>query len=220
MPNILEVKCLSKTYRGSGKSVRALEGISLHVAGGEMVMIRGPSGSGKSTLLLCCGGLLAPDEGEIAVNGQNPYLLGSSPRAAFRASAVGFVFQQFHLVSYLSVLDNVLTANVSGEDSRVRDRAAQLLSHFGLGERVRHRPGELSVGERQRTALARAMLNNPALILADEPTGNLDPRNSGVIMTALREYADGGKAVLVVTHDPGATNLAHRVLHLDSGQMG
>jgi len=217
---ILQVNHLGKTYHGGGKPVRALQDVSLQVAEGEMVVVCGRSGSGKSTLLLCCGGLLAPEEGEISVGGQNPYLLGRALRAAFRARTVGFVFQQFHLIPYLSVFDNVLAAGADEKDKRLRERAVQLLDRFGMRERIRHLPGELSVGERQRAALARAMLNDPPLILADEPTGNLDPDNSQGVLAALRECAESGKGVLLVTHDPEAADFAHRILLLEHGQLG
>lgn len=219
MSTILEINNFTKTYRKSSTPVCALDNVSLKIVKGEMVIIRGPSGSGKSTLLLCCGGLLSPDNGTIALNGMNPYELRPNRRAIFRAQTVGFVFQRFHLVPYLSVLDNVLVAAVNKVDKRVRVHAMQLLKHFGMDARIGHKPGELSVGECQRTALARAMLNNPPLLLADEPTGNLDPENSRIVLNAIREYAANGKSILMVTHDPAAAGSTDRVLHLDHGNL-
>ncbi|MBN1556224.1 MAG: ABC transporter ATP-binding protein [Phycisphaerae bacterium] len=215
---VLQVRQIGKTYRGSGKAVRALERVSLDVAAGELLVVQGPSGSGKSTLLLCCGALLAPDDGEILVEGLSPYTLNRRRRAAFRAQKVGFVFQQFHLIPYLDVLDNVLAAAVE-RNSASRERAMHLLERFGMGDRLGHVPGELSVGQRQRVALCRALLNDPPLLLADEPTGNLDTDNARVVLRALRDYAESGKAVLLVTHEEKALSLAHRTLQLKQGRL-
>jgi putative ABC transport system ATP-binding protein len=216
---ILQVRQIGKTYRGAGKTVRALEEVSLDISEGEFLAVQGPSGCGKSTLLLCCGGLLAPDDGEILVDGLEPYTLNRRRRAAFRAGKVGFVFQQFHLIPYLNVLDNVLAAAVERNAAVSRDRAMYLLERFGMRDRIGHVPGELSVGQRQRVALCRAMLNNPPLILADEPTGNLDSQNARVVFDALRDYAEIGKAVLLVTHEEEALSLAHRTLRLQQGRL-
>ncbi|HHN47301.1 MAG TPA: ABC transporter ATP-binding protein [Planctomycetes bacterium] len=215
----LQVRQVSKTYRGAGKCVQALLDVSLQVSPGELLAVHGASGSGKSTLLLCCGGLLMCDSGEIIVDGLCPYALGHRRRTAFRAEKVGFVFQQFHLIPYLNVLDNVLAASVKRNSPPSRERAMNLLEQFGMHDRLRHFPGELSVGERQRVALSRAMVNAPPLILADEPTGNLDPKNSRVVFQALRDYAESGKAVLVVTHEDVSLSLAHRTLMLDRGRL-
>lgn len=219
MSTILEVRNLTRDYRTPDKSVRALESVSLQADTGEMLIVRGPSGSGKSTLLLCCGALLSPSGGDVVLNGTNPYRYGPNRRARFRARNVGFVFQQFHLIPYMTVLGNVLTAGTEATDGTLRNRALLLLDRFGMRARIGHKPGELSVGERQRAALARAMLNDPPVLLADEPTGNLDPANARVVLDAMRAYAAGGKAVLMVTHDPRAAGPNDRVVYLDRGRL-
>jgi ABC-type lipoprotein export system ATPase subunit len=216
---LLSARSLRKTYPRAGEPVRALDDVSLEVAAGEMVIVRGPSGSGKSTLLLTCGALLAPDDGELHVADQTPYALSADGRAAFRAQHLGFVFQQFHLVPYLSVLDNVLAAALAANTPDAADRAAALLEKFGLGDRTAHLPGELSTGERQRTALARAMLNEPKLILADEPTGNLDEANAREVLRSLEIFTENGGAVLLVTHDSSILQYAHRAIRLVAGKI-
>jgi ABC-type lipoprotein export system ATPase subunit len=218
MEPILNVKDLVKTYSGSDQSVRALDGVSLELHRGEIAIVRGPSGSGKSTLLFCCGILLAPDAGTVRILGEMPYTFGAKKRAQFRSQQLGFVFQRFHLLPYLNVLDNVLTA-AAQTNATIRHRAEALLERLGMTDRLRHCPGELSVGERQRTALARAMLNNPPLLLADEPTGNLDPENSAAVLEILKEYAAQGHAVLMVTHDTQILKVSSNVFTLEKGQI-
>lgn len=216
---IINASHLSKRYIRPEGHVDALDYVSLTVNEGEFVVIRGPSGCGKTTLLLILGGLLAPDGGELAVCNQNPYAMGPNERAAFRAASIGFVFQQFHLVPYLSVRDNVLAAAMARPSDDAGKRADELIARFGLGGRGHHLPSQLSTGERQRTALARAMLNDPRLILADEPTGNLDARNGHEVLTSLAELADGRRSVVVVTHDVAVESFAHRTINLESGRL-
>jgi len=216
---MLELSNVGKTYQTGPKTVRAVENVSLSVRGGEMVCIRGPSGCGKTTLLLMCGALLRPSAGAVRVDGVDPYALAPNARSAFRAQRIGFVFQQFHLVPYLTVLQNVLTPSVPNPRPDAVARAHRLLAEFGLEPRAHHLPAELSVGERQRAALARALLNAPRLLLADEPTGNLDPANATAVLDALRNYAGQGGAVLLVTHDPGATTRASRTLTMEAGRL-
>lgn len=216
---MLELVDIQKTYNAqSHSSVAAINGISLDVGAGEFVAVQGPSGCGKSTLLLIAGGLLSPDRGSATVAGQNPYQLSSNARAAFRAKTIGFVFQQFHLVPYLSVRDNIMAPGVALAEAPPADRAAQLMSQFGIANRSSHLPGELSTGERQRAALARALFNSPRLILADEPTGNLDPENSKIVLDHLRAFANEGGAVLMVTHEESAAAAADRVERLRDGK--
>jgi ABC-type lipoprotein export system ATPase subunit len=211
MTPILDIRDLAKHYPGPTGAVAVLTGVSLQVAATEFVAVQGPSGCGKSTLLLAAGGLLRPDAGEVRINGQDPYALSPETRAAFRAAHLGFVFQQFHLVPYLSVIDNILAPTLALSQPDVRARALELMERFGLRERQQHVPDQLSVGERQRTALARALLNRPQLLLADEPTGNLDPDHAAVVFDALTEFARDGGAVLLVTHDREAAGRANRV---------
>jgi ABC-type lipoprotein export system ATPase subunit len=213
---LLQLKNICKRYERPDHSVEALVGVSLEIGEGEFVVIRGPSGCGKTTLLLTAGGLLAPDSGTVTICGRQPYALGADDRAALRATTIGFVFQQFHLVPYLSVLENVLSPTLATEIPDAANRAHELVSRFGLSERSTHLPGELSTGERQRTALARAMLTKPRLILADEPTGNLDEANARGVMDGLSAFAVEGGAVLLVTHDASPTS-AGRILHMVNG---
>jgi len=215
----LEISNVSKTYRSSKGDVLAVDDISLNVEAGQFAAVRGPSGCGKSTLLLVTGGLMAPDSGTIKIEEQNPYDLNANARARFRAENIGFVFQQFHLVPYLNVLDNVSAPAIAVDRQDVRDRAHELIAKFGLEHRIHHVPAELSSGERQRAALARALLNEPKLLLADEPTGNLDRENAEAVLEYLREFAQAGGAVLLVTHDQHAVDAADVVHSIDSGQL-
>ncbi len=203
MDEILQFAHVSKAYRHRGReTVTALRDISMRLERGEMRCVYGPSGSGKSTLLLCAGGLLRPDQGAVTVAGRNPYELTSEARSQLRARHVGFVFQQFHLLPYLNVLDNVLAPTLAGvHETDLRSRAQELIERFGLASRRDHPPSELSIGERQRVSLARALLQQPRLLLADEPTGNLDDENGKLVMNTLRDFAKAGGAVMVVTHD-------------------
>jgi ABC-type lipoprotein export system ATPase subunit len=216
---MLEVKNIMKIYHTPNKQVRALDEVSLHVDSGEFVAVEGPSGSGKSTLLLISGSLLAPDEGQILIGGQNPYALSSDERAKFRTEKIGFVFQQFHLIPYLSVLENILTPSILTMGENTHESAMRLIERFGLTERMHHVLAELSTGERQRTALARAFINSPNLILADEPTGNLDRQNAEIVIESLVEFAKSGGSVFLVTHDAFAVQYATRTLHLENGSI-
>ncbi len=211
---MLDIREISKTYTTGGKAVRVLDAMSLQVGPGEFVAVQGQSGCGKSTLLLAAGGLLRPDSGQVFVSGSDPYELSSEARADFRATHIGFVFQQFHLVPYLDVLDNVLSPSMAHNSPDARSHAMELIEHFGLTDRIGHLPGELSTGERQRTALARALLNRPKLLLADEPTGNLDADSGAIVLNYMREFAAADGAVLMVTHDSDAAGKADRVIEL------
>ena len=224
---VLQITDATKHFAagGGGENVRAIDGVSFNAAAGDFVALHGASGCGKSTLLLMAGGLLSPDSGEISIAGENPYALSPDARAAFRAAHVGFVFQQFHLIPFLDVLDNVLICELAGlngdeKDAGLRDRARALLEKFNLGHRMDHVPSKLSIGEQQRVALARALLREPKLILADEPTGNLDAENSEVILKHLSEFAASGDgAVLMVTHDDRAKDAASRSLEMAEGKI-
>ena len=218
---LLQLENVNKTYRGQQKEVCALADVSLELDAGEFVAVCGPSGCGKSTLLLTSGALLEPDSGRILLGGENPYEMSPNNRAELRSRSVGFVFQQFHLVPYLSVLDNVLAPALamSSDTSDFHARALHLIDHFGLSERAQHVPSELSSGERQRTALARALLNQPKLLLADEPTGNLDRESAEIVLGHLKEFAEQGGAVLLVTHDDRAVAYADRVIPIREGRI-
>jgi putative ABC transport system ATP-binding protein len=216
---VLTIKQLTKTYLGPNGKVQALDHVSLTIGKGEFVAVQGPSGCGKTTLLLMAGALLEPDEGWVEVDGQNPYALSAEQRARFRAAQIGFVFQQFHLVPYLSVLDNVLAPSLALQRNGARQRAEELIGLLGLSERLHHVPAELSTGERQRVALARSLLNQPKLLLADEPTGNLDAASSTAVLDQLAKFAQGGGSVLLATHDANAASRAGRIIRLKAGKL-
>ena len=216
---MLSVANLKKTYLKDGQAIHALEEVSLELTAGEFVAVKGPSGCGKTTLLLMAGGLLRPDGGRVEVDGQDPYAMTPERRAEFRAETVGFVFQRFHLIPYLSVLENVLTPSLAMDSDEACGRAQRLIEHFGLGDRIHHKPAELSTGERQRVALGRAVMNGPKLLLADEPTGNLDGENAETVLAYLAEFAESGGAVLLVTHDVRAAEYAGRFVELREGRV-
>jgi putative ABC transport system ATP-binding protein len=215
---MLALDRISKHYRTRNGIVRALDEISLEVQAGELVVCRGPSGSGKTTLLLAAGGMLHPTTGRVTAAGLEIYRLGERRRAAFRAAHVGFVFQMYHLIPYLDVLANVELARGPGRGN-ARERSLLLLEQLGLAQRICHRPAELSAGERQRVAIARAMLSEPQLILADEPTGNLDEENSEQIHRFLAAFCHQGGTVVMAAHGLGAEAYAHRVIHLRNGRL-
>ena len=197
-------------------AVTALAPFDLEVKSEEFIAIKGASGSGKTTLLLTLGGMLRPTEGTVLFDGTDLYAKSVPERADYRAQEVGFVFQMFHLVPYLGVEENVRLAARNGS---VTQRPRELLEQFGLGHRLTHTPGELSAGERQRVALARALLLKPRLLLADEPTGNLDPDNADVILAHLVAFAEAGGAVLMVTHDDRAAQHATRTILMEDGRI-
>ena len=220
MSALLQIESLSKSYPGPQGKVSAVEEVSLNLGVGEFVAVQGPSGCGKTTLLLAAGTLLQPTQGRVLINGCDPYTLSPGQRARFRAENVGFVFQQFHLVPYLDVFDNILAPTLAlRRDGSARQRAVELAEQFGLTNRLRHVPAALSTGERQRVALARALLNQPSLLLADEPTGNLDEQNGQVVLRCLADFARGGGAVLLVTHEPRVGDHVSRVVTMAGGRL-
>lgn len=219
---MLKLQDIHKTYQGRRKNVKALQGVSLDLKKESITVLQGPSGCGKTTLLLAAGGLLAPDSGTVQVGDDDVYSLDIRQRAALRASRIGFVFQQFHLTPYLSVIDNLMVPTLAlgtRDTAPARDRAKDLLEQFGLSGRVDHFPDELSTGERQRTALARAMMNRPDLILADEPTGNLDSDNAETVLGALELFTKEGGTVLIVSHDARAAARGHHVWRMADGRL-
>jgi putative ABC transport system ATP-binding protein len=216
---MLKLENVTKTYSNGKRIVSAIRDVSLSILPGELVAVQGPSGCGKSTMLLVSGALLRPTSGTVRVADCDPYQLNVNQRSKFRAQHIGFVFQQFHLIPYLNVLQNVLTADLPLPQPEPQKRATELIEQFGLADRREHLPAELSVGEKQRLALARAIFSRPRLLLADEPTGNLDPQNGRIVLEALRNYADEGAAVVIVTHDPQVTEGAQRVEQLEQGML-
>ncbi len=222
MQTLLNVHNVSKIYgQGSGRVV-AVDSVSLEVRSGEVILILGPSGSGKTTLLSILGCLLRPTEGQVAVNGSDVSLLSDAELSRFRRQEIGFVFQSFNLLNFLTAQQNVevvLGLNGIG-GAAARARAADLLGQVGLGHRLDFSPADLSGGERQRVAIARALANQPSLILADEPTGNLDSRNGRLVVDLLASRArERGRGVVIVTHDTRILDVADRVFYLVDGAL-
>ena len=221
---VLVAQGLCKTYRQPHQCVTVLQGAELRLEAGRSVAIVGRSGAGKSTLLHLLGGLDAPDAGQVWVDGRNLYALNAARRARVRAAAIGFVFQSYHLMPEMDLLENVmLPALAAGSPLNRREsrhRAVALLDQLGLSARAKHMPAELSGGEQQRAALARALMNRPRLILADEPTGNLDRRTGGQMFESLlRLVREEALALLVVTHDPEVAVQCDRCWRLDDGKL-
>ncbi|MGC8552717.1 MAG: ABC transporter ATP-binding protein [Phycisphaerae bacterium] len=228
MQSLLEITDVHKTYRIGPAVVAVLSGANLSVAEGEFVAITGASGSGKSTLLHIAGALDRADSGTVSFKGQALNRMSSGQRHFMRNRSFGFVFQLYHLLPELNVLENVMLPAMVAAPTwmalvRARPRKPQalaLLDEFGLAERLHHRPGQLSGGERQRVAIARALINEPAVLLADEPTGNLDPKTGQTILDVLlRLHKDKGQTIILVTHDPQIAALADRTVRLLDGRV-
>jgi putative ABC transport system ATP-binding protein len=218
---LITIRQLRKTFVLGRSTVHALAGVDLDIPVGSFTVLMGPSGSGKSTLLYLVGGLDRLTSGSIHINGQALETMDENALAIYRRRTVGFIFQSFNLVSSMTALENVaFPMRCSGQSSSVRrKRAIELLRQVGLEKRLYHRPTELSGGQQQRVAIARALVNNPPLILADEPTGNLDTSSGYAIMQLLSELHRSGRTVLVVTHDPRMAHFATHTLHLLDGRI-
>jgi len=218
---MLKMENVSKAYKHRGQLVAALDNATVEIPRGDFVSIVGPSGSGKSTLLLMLGGMLSPTRGRVLMEGESVYEMDPGDRAKLRREKIGFVFQTFNLVTYLSALENVQIPLFLAklDDETQEQRATALLERVGLGDRLHHKPCELSVGQQQRGALARMLANDPAVILADEPTGNLDPETSRQIIDFLEEFNAEGKTIVMVPHDPRAARRAKRLLMLSRGSI-
>jgi len=218
---MLKLETVCKEYNHRGRTITALDNTTFEIPEGDYVCIVGPSGSGKSTLLLVLGGMLSPSKGQVFLDGQSLYDLSPDKRANVRREKIGFVFQTFNLAPYLTVLENVqvplFLSGVSEGDQK--KKATTLLERVGLTDRLDHKPSELSVGQQQRVALARAVANNPAIILADEPTGNLDPDTSRQIRDFLDDFNREGRTIVMVTHDPNATKSGKKTLKLFEGAI-
>jgi len=220
--SILEVQGVTKTYTMGKMLVPALRGVTFEVEEGELIAIFGPSGSGKSTLLHVVGGLDPPDKGVVLVDGVDLYNLGSNEIADTRLKKIGFVFQFFNLLPRLSALKNVelplALANVPPK--KAEQKAVEMLSLVGLKARINHKPAELSGGEQQRVAIARALINNPEIILADEPTGNLDTKTGQDIVQLMKRLnQEQRKTFIIVTHDPQVAKTANRIIYLKDGKI-
>ena len=222
---VLQATGLHRTYRMGRVEVPVLRGVDLRVQEGEWLCVLGSSGSGKSTLLHQLGDLDRPDRGQIAWRGRSLTEMGRRERETYRNRAIGFVFQSYHLMPELNVLENVMVASMVGHDpfawrsmrAEASARAEELLDAFGLGHRFEHRPAELSGGERQRVAMARALVNGPDVVLADEPTGNLDTKTGDGILDVLAERHRLGLSMVMVTHDPTIAARADRVVKMVDG---
>ncbi len=220
MPMLLEVKGVKKSYTMGKMLVPALRGVTFGVEEDELVAIFGPSGSGKSTLLNVIGGLDRPDEGAVLVDGVDLYGLGSDEIADTRLKKIGFVFQFFNLLPRLSALKNVeLPLTLANVPSKMAEqKAAEMLSLVGLKERMNHKPSELSGGEQQRVAIARALINDPEIVLADEPTGNLDTKTGQETVQLMKRLnQEQGKTFIIVTHDPQVAKTADRIIYIKDG---
>jgi len=211
---LVKVEQLEKRFG----EVRALDRVSFEVEAGEWIAIMGPSGSGKTTLINVLGGLDSPSAGRVEVDGLEIGNLGERELTRYRADKIGFVFQQFHLVPYLTALENVMLAQYFHSITDEKE-AAEALGRVGLSDRLNHVPAELSGGEQQRVAIARALINQPKLLLADEPTGNLDEANEAIVLKLLHELNESGHTILVVTHSQAIGNLADRRIELEHGRL-
>ncbi|MDX1366108.1 ABC transporter ATP-binding protein [Pseudomonas sp.] len=212
---------LTRCFRAGEQQVMGLDGLELEVRAGDYLAVMGPSGSGKSTLLNILGLLDAPDAGEYWLDGEPTAALSEARRAELRSRTIGFVFQSYHLIPRLTALENIeLPMLLAGLEPRLRRRrSGELVERLGLGDRLSHRPGELSGGQRQRVAIARAMVMQPALLLADEPTGNLDSRAGGEVISLLEELNGDGLTLILVTHDAEHAARARRQLRLRDGRI-
>ncbi|GAB6100211.1 ABC transporter ATP-binding protein [Halanaerocella petrolearia] len=213
--SLIQLDNVSKIYDGD---VRALDNVSLGIGEGEWISIMGPSGSGKSTMLNLIGCMDTPSQGQVKIDGIDISELDKKELTTVRREKIGLVFQQFHLVPYLTAVENVMTAQYY-HSMADEEEAREALAKVGLGHRADHLPKELSGGEQQRVCVARALINYPKLILADEPTGNLDKENENIVLDLFTELHEQGHSILMVTHDPKVGELAERQINLDHGKL-
>jgi putative ABC transport system ATP-binding protein len=221
MKNVIETRNLQKTYYTNGVEVKALRGIDMRMSAGEFVALMGPSGCGKSTLLHLLGGLDRPTKGDIQVSGKQMNTLNEAQRAVLRRREIGFVFQTYNLIPNLTVADNIeLPALLVGiSPQTAASSREQLLDALGIYDKANSFPGELSGGEQQRVAIARALINRPAIMLVDEPTGNLDSRSGAEVMKLLQDLHRDGQTILLATHDPKIAGFSERVLFMQDGAL-
>lgn len=217
-PSVIEAQGLVKRFSLGGDVIKALDDVSFSVSQGEMIAIIGPSGSGKSTLMNVLGCLDSPDEGALHLSGENVAGLGRNRLAQMRNRQIGFVFQSFNLLPRLSALDNVALPMLYAGSNNPRVKAKKALEMVGLADRAQHRPNQLSGGQRQRVAIARALVNDPLLVLADEPTGNLDSKTGEAIMALFDNLHAEGRTLIFVTHDPAIADRCQRQIHMRDGK--
>jgi putative ABC transport system ATP-binding protein len=219
---LLKVKALEKSYTRGEETVHALRGVNLDILEGQFVSIMGPSGSGKSTLLHLMGGLDRPTRGEVILKGESIASMTDAELSLFRRQKLGFIFQFFNLLPTLTAIENVALPRLLGNESirKIEPRAKELLALMGLSDRIHHKPDQLSGGEMQRVAIARALVSDPLMILADEPTGNLDTRTGEVILGYLQKLSrEMGKTVVMVTHDSKAASFGNRLIRVKDGRV-
>jgi putative ABC transport system ATP-binding protein len=219
--SLIEMEKISKYYENEGERVAALKEVELTIGTGEFIAVMGPSGSGKSTLLNILGGLSRPSEGELRVDGINIYGLKSEKLADYRSEYIGFVFQSFQLIPYLTILENVMLplAIIPFRNGNQGEMAIRVLEKVGMAEKRHRLPNQLSGGEQERAAIARALVNSPPIILADEPTGNLDSQTGKEIMGVVKRLNSEGQTIIMVTHNPENAGFAHRIIQLKDGQV-
>jgi putative ABC transport system ATP-binding protein len=218
---IIEVRELRKIYRVGAVDVHALRGANLRVERGDFLCVAGPSGSGKSTLFHILGGLTSATSGTVLVDGRDLSRISDAERTQMRKTMVGFVFQKYNLLPTLTAADNIAIArHIAGREPGEDPQFQEVLELLGIQHRLKHKPSALSGGEQQRVAIARAIVNHPAILLADEPTGNLDSENSAAVLRVLRDLNERlGQTVLMITHDPNVASYGHRLVHMLDGRI-
>jgi putative ABC transport system ATP-binding protein len=218
---IIQVRQLTKTYRAGDVDVHALRGVDLEVQRGEFIAVVGSSGSGKSTLFNILGGLTPPSTGSVHINGKDLSHMTDAERTTLRKQTVGFVFQKYNLLPTLTAEDNIkIVKFIAGHATEFDGPFQEVLTLLGIADRMKHKPRALSGGQQQRVAIARAIANGPAILLADEPTGNLDSQNSAAVLRLLKDLNERlGQTILMITHDPEAAAYAHRRVHMRDGQL-
>jgi len=217
---ILKTQLATKRFSQKHGEVIALKDVSIEIKKGEFVSITGPSGSGKSTLLLMLGGMSTPTQGQVFWENEPIYQWKLKERAQWRAKKVGFVFQSFNLIPYLTVIENVSIAlRLANDSAREKERILQVLADMKLSDRLHHLSSELSVGQQQRVALARALIKNPEILFADEPTGNLDPDTAAEVLAVLKKLNNEGKTIILITHDPNIAKMTQRTIRIVNGEI-
>ena len=212
---ILKASDISKSYSSDKNQIKVVDNYNIDLFSSEFVSLTGPSGCGKTTILMIIGCLLKPDHGTVEIDGLDIYSMNSSRIAEQRSKKIGFIYQDFKLIPYLTIKENILCSSLINDVSNLEDKANDLILRLGLNHRVNHRPEQLSAGEKQRTAIARALLMEPKLIIADEPTGNLDKKNSSLVIEALKDYSDEGACVIMVSHDEEVKKSSDRHIQMD-----
>lgn len=212
---ILKASDISKSYSSDKNQIKIVDNYNIDLFSSEFVSLTGPSGCGKTTILMIIGCLLKPDHGTVEIDGLDIYSMNSSRIAEQRSKKIGFIYQDFKLIPYLTIKENILCSSLINDVGNLEDKANDLILRLGLNHRVNHRPEQLSAGEKQRTAIARALLMEPRLIIADEPTGNLDKKNSSLVIEALKHYSDEGACVIMVSHDEDVKKSSDRHIQMD-----